>query len=135
MNARCAQTLERLYPGLNIAGRRNGYFDTRQETEVCEEINRSGADILWVGLGKPREQLFCMRNQSSLHTAWAATCGGCFSFVTGDYRRAPHWMQSAGLEWLFRAMTSPTLLWRYATTNPHAAFLLATKTAAGDFSG
>ena len=133
LNARCARTLERLYPGLNIAGRRNGYFDRNEEPEVCEAINMSGADIVWVGLGKPKEQLFCIRNRSALHVAWAITCGGCFSFVTGDYRRAPHWMQSAGLEWLFRAMTSPKLIWRYATTNPHAALLLATKTNPGDF--
>ena len=53
LNARCARTLERLYPGLIIAGRRNGYFDRSQESEVCEEINASGADIVWVGLGKP----------------------------------------------------------------------------------
>ncbi len=133
LNARCARTLEHLYPGLNIAGRRNGYFDRNEESEVCEAINLSGADILWVGLGKPKEQLFCTRNRSALHVCWAITCGGCFSFVTGDHRRAPHWMQSAGLEWLFRAMTSPKLLWRYATTNPHAALLLATKTTPGDF--
>jgi exopolysaccharide biosynthesis WecB/TagA/CpsF family protein len=133
LNARCARTLGRLYPALNIAGRRNGYFDLSQELEVCEEINASGADIVWVGLGKPKEQLFCIRNQSALHAAWAITCGGCFSFVTGDYPRAPRWMQHAGLEWLFRATTRPKLLWRYATTNPHAALLLATKTAPGDF--
>ena len=133
LNARCARTLERLYPDLTIAGRRNGYFAMNQESEVCEEINTSGADIVWVGLSKPKEQLFCLRNRSTLHAAWAITCGGCFSFVTGDYRRAPRWMQSAGLEWLFRAMTSPKLLWRYATTNPQAALLLATKTTPGDF--
>ena len=88
---------------------------------------------MWVGLGKPKEQLFCLRNRSALHATWAITCGGCFSFVTGDYRRAPRWMQHAGIEWLFRAMTNPKLLWRYATTNPHAALLLATKTTPGDF--
>ena len=133
LNARCARTLGSLYPGLVIAGRRNGYFDRSQEAEVCEEINASGADIVWVGLGKPKEQLFCLRNQGALHAPWAITCGGCFSFVTGDYRRAPRWMQHAGFEWLFRAMTKPKLLWRYVTTNPHAALLLATKTTPGDF--
>jgi exopolysaccharide biosynthesis WecB/TagA/CpsF family protein len=133
LNARCARMLERIYPDLNIAGRRNGYFDDSQESEVCEEINASGADIVWVGLGKPREQLFCLRNRSALRATWAITCGGCFSFVTGDYRRAPRWMQHTGLEWLFRATNSPKLFWRYATTNPHAALLLAARTTSGDF--
>jgi exopolysaccharide biosynthesis WecB/TagA/CpsF family protein len=129
VNARCAEALVRRYPGLTIAGRRNGYFHKEQEQEVCGEINASGADILWVGLGKPLEQLFCVRHRDDLRVAWAITCGGTFKFVVGDYRRAPRWMQSAGLEWLFRALSSPRkLLWRYITTNPHALFLLATKT-------
>jgi N-acetylglucosaminyldiphosphoundecaprenol N-acetyl-beta-D-mannosaminyltransferase len=133
LNARCARALQRLYPGLHIAGRRNGYFVREQEREICEQIGDSGADIAWVGLGKPEEQLFCLRNRESLHVAWAITCGGCFNFVVGDYRRAPYWMQAAGLEWLHRAITSPKLSWRYVTTNPHAALLLLTKTTAGDF--
>jgi len=131
LNARCAEALVRLYPGLSIAGRRNGYFPQELEQVVCEEINASGADILWVGLGKPLEQLFSVRNRDRLRVAWAITCGGTFGFVAGDYRRAPHWMQSAGLEWLFRAATGPRRLkWRYLTTNPHALFLLATRTHA-----
>jgi N-acetylglucosaminyldiphosphoundecaprenol N-acetyl-beta-D-mannosaminyltransferase len=131
LNARCAEALVRLYPGLSIAGRRNGYFPQELEQAVCEEINASGADILWVGLGKPLEQLFSVRNRDRLRVAWAITCGGTFGFVAGDYRRAPHWMQSAGLEWLFRAATGPRRLkWRYLTTNPHALFLLATRTHA-----
>jgi N-acetylglucosaminyldiphosphoundecaprenol N-acetyl-beta-D-mannosaminyltransferase len=131
VNARCADALVRLYPGLKIAGRRNGYFPPELEHEICEEINASKADILWVGMGKPTEQLFCVRNRSYLDGAWAITCGGTFSFVVGDYRRAPLWMQSAGLEWFFRVLTSPRkLLWRYVTTNPHTLFLLATRTRA-----
>jgi exopolysaccharide biosynthesis WecB/TagA/CpsF family protein len=134
VSARCAEELLRLYPGLKVAGRRNGYFGCDQERDVCEEINASGADILWVGLGKPKEQLFCIRNRQHLRVAWAISCGGCFNFVAGDYRRAPEWMQSSGLEWLFRALTSPRkLLWRYVTTNPHATFLIATRTGPGDF--
>ena len=129
VNARCAEALARRYPGLKIAGRRNGYFAREEERGVCEEIGASGADILWAGLGKPLEQLFCARNRDELRVAWAITCGGTFRFVVGDYRRAPQWMQSAGLEWLYRMGDSPRgLLWRYLTTNPHALFLLATRT-------
>jgi exopolysaccharide biosynthesis WecB/TagA/CpsF family protein len=129
VNARCAEALVRLHPGLKIAGRRHGSFRREDEREIVEEVNASEADILWVGLGKPLEQLFCIRNRDELRVAWAVTCGGTFSFVVGDYRRAPGWMQSAGFEWLFRAITNPRkLLWRYVTTNPHALLLLATKT-------
>lgn len=129
VNARVAEALARLYPGLRIAGRRDGCFSQEQETEVCEQIDASGADILWAGLGKPLEQMFCVRNRDRLGVTWAITCGGTFRFVIGDYRRAPQWMQAAGLEWLFRALSNPRkLFWRYLTTNPHAVFLLATKT-------
>lgn len=132
VNARCAEALTRLYPGLAIAGRRDGYFSPEQEQEVCAAINASAADILWVGLGKPAEQLFCVRNRDRLDAAWVVTCGGTFRFVTGDYKRAPLWMQRAGLEWLFRVLSSPRkLLWRYLTTNFHAALLLATRTHHG----
>ena len=59
------------------------------------------------------------------------TCGGCFNFVTGDYKRAPRWMQAVGLEWLHRLVREPKrLFWRYAVTNPLAIFLLLTRTNA-----
>jgi hypothetical protein len=57
------------------------------------------------------------------------TCGGCYNFVTGAYKRAPDWMQASGLEWLFRLAKEPKrLFWRYAVTNPLAIFLLLTRT-------
>ena len=86
------------YPGLEIAGRRNGYFKTEDEDEICEQINASGAEIIWVGLGKPAEQAFCVRNRSKLKARWMITCGGCFNFVTGSYPRAPRWMQESGFD-------------------------------------
>jgi exopolysaccharide biosynthesis WecB/TagA/CpsF family protein len=130
VNARCADMLRLTYPGLQIAGRRNGYFSRGQEAEVCDAINQSGADIVFVGLGVPFEYEFCVRNKPRLRAGWVVTCGGCFNFVTGDYRRAPDWMQKFSLEWLFRLAREPRrLFWRYAVTNPLALFLLLTRTA------
>lgn len=120
INAGCADTLRQRHRGLEIAGRRNGYFAAEEEEEVVAQINASGADVLWVGLGKPKEQVFAMRNRDRLNCAWIVTCGGCFHFVVGDYRRAPVWMQKAGLEWLHRMATGPRyLLRRYLITIPH----------------
>jgi exopolysaccharide biosynthesis WecB/TagA/CpsF family protein len=130
VNRQCGSVLEERYPGLRIAGRRNGYFHPRDEWRVCDAINESGADVLWVGLGVPFEYEFCVRNQHRLKVGWIVTCGGCFNFVVGDYARAPRWMQAAGLEWLYRMLREPKrLFWRYAVTNPVAAFALLTKTA------
>ena len=129
VNARCAEILRFRYPGLKIAGRRNGYFSYEDEAAVCDEINKSGADIVFVGLSVPLEYEFCVRNKAQLRAGWVVTCGGCYNFVTGDYRRAPDWMQSFSLEWLYRLVREPRrLFWRYAVTNPLAAILIFTRT-------
>ena len=108
INRACAEKLTELHPGLKIAGRRNGYFDESEVESVIDDINASKADILWVGLGKPKEQLFSTRIAPRLtHCAWVVTCGGCFHYVVGDYARAPVWMQKIGLEWLHRTATGP----------------------------
>lgn len=133
VNARCAEIVQGLFPSLQIAGRRHGYFPATVETAICDEINASCADVVWVGLGKPREQEFCVRNRHRIKAGWLITCGGCFNYITGQYSRAPKWMQMAGFEWLHRMATNPRqLFWRYLTTNPHALFLIATRTRSGN---
>ncbi|MBV8800860.1 MAG: WecB/TagA/CpsF family glycosyltransferase [Alphaproteobacteria bacterium] len=130
INRRCAQILKDTYPGLVIAGRRHGYFSIDEEESICEEINRSGADVLWTGLSVPLEYEFATRNKHRLRAGWIVTCGGCFNFVTGDYARAPSWMQATGFEWLYRLAREPKrLFWRYAVTNPVALMMLLTRTA------
>ena len=125
----CAQRMQELYPALAIVGARDGYFAESEEQAVCEEINASGADIVWVGLGKPKEQAFCVRNRDAIAAGWLVTCGGCFNYVTGHYPRAPEWMQKTGTEWLHRMFTQPRkLAWRYISTTPLALFLLFTRT-------
>lgn len=123
----CAERLLEFYPGIIIAGRHHGYFRPEEEEAIINTINEASPDVLWVGLGKPREQLFGVRHRDDLRVNWLITCGGCFNYVTGHYRRAPKWMQSLSLEWLFRAVTTPKLLWRYLTTSPHALWLAATR--------
>ncbi len=127
VNSACAERLRQLYPGIVIAGRHHGFFGPEEEASVIAAIDAAAPDLLWIGLGKPREQLFAVRNRDALGASWAITCGGCFNYVTGHYRRAPQWMQRSNLEWLFRAVTTPKLLWRYATTSPHALWLAVTK--------
>lgn len=128
-NAEAARILSETYPGLQIVGRLHGYFGEYEEDEVCDEINLTQPDVIWVGLSVPREYDFAVRNKFRLKAGWLVTCGGCFNFVTGAYARAPGWMQSAGLEWLYRLWREPKrLFWRYAVTNPLAALLLLTRT-------
>ena len=120
VNSRCAERIQQMAAGIGIAGRRNGFF-RGQEDAIIDAINAAAPDVLWVGLGKPLEQNFCVRNRHRLRVGWIVTCGGLFNYVTGDYPRAPRWMQRWGLEWLHRMATKPRqLAWRYLTTNPHA---------------
>jgi len=130
INARCAENLRAAYPGVEIVGRRNGYFTPAEEAEICEQINKSGADVVWVGLGVPLEYAFCLRNKARLNVGWVVTCGGCFNFAAGDYVRAPRWMQKSGLEWLHRLIREPRrLFWRYLVTNAVATAILLLNTA------
>jgi exopolysaccharide biosynthesis WecB/TagA/CpsF family protein len=130
VNKAAAEALLRDHPGLQIVGRRHGYFSPDEEVEICAEINRTGADVVWVGLGVPFEQEFAARNKDALRAGWIVTCGGCFNFACGDYVRAPQWMQAAGLEWLHRVWREPRrLFWRYAITNPVALMILLLRTA------
>jgi exopolysaccharide biosynthesis WecB/TagA/CpsF family protein len=127
------QTIRRvrtLYPGLKIVGYRDGYFSRDQETQVVEAINAARPDILWLGLGAPSEQLFAMRNRNRLrNVGLIKTSGGLFDFLSGKNPRAPNWMQAVGLEWAYRIFLEPRrLAARYAMTNPHALFLLLTRT-------
>jgi exopolysaccharide biosynthesis WecB/TagA/CpsF family protein len=125
INERAAAELQRLYPALRLAGRHHGYFSEDEAKQVVASINEAEPDIIWVGLGKPIEQTFCASWGRTLTGTWAVTCGGCFHFITGDYRRAPPWMQRANLEWLHRLISEPRrLFWRYATTSPHAVWIV-----------
>lgn len=127
VNSECYNALKTTYPELKISGRRNGFFSSEEEPEVVEMINESGAEILWVGLGKPKEQEFCIRWRHMLKARWVITCGGCFNYVTGDYPRAPKWMQQMNIEWLHRLATRPrSLFYRYAVTTPHALWIALT---------
>jgi exopolysaccharide biosynthesis WecB/TagA/CpsF family protein len=129
VNKGAAEALKMRYPDLEIAGRRHGYFSPDEEEAICEEINASGADVVWLGLSVPLEYEFAARNKHRLDAGWIVTCGGCFNFLSGAYVRAPNWMQVAGLEWLHRLLRDPKrLFWRYAFTNPVALAMLIART-------
>jgi N-acetylglucosaminyldiphosphoundecaprenol N-acetyl-beta-D-mannosaminyltransferase len=122
-----------LYPKLDIVGHSCGYLRREGDEErIIETINNAKPDILWLGLGAPREQEFAVRNRDRLpNVGLIKTSGGLFDFMSGKNSRAPGWMQSAGLEWAYRIYLEPRrLLGRYLMTNPHAIYLLLTRTEA-----
>jgi N-acetylglucosaminyldiphosphoundecaprenol N-acetyl-beta-D-mannosaminyltransferase len=120
-----------LYPGLNIVGHGGGYLRRQGDEEfIIDVINRARPDILWLGLGAPAEQSFAIRHRDRLRgVGLIKTAGGLFDFLSGKNTRAPVWMQNAGLEWAYRIYLEPRrLAGRYLMTNPHALFLLLTRT-------
>jgi exopolysaccharide biosynthesis WecB/TagA/CpsF family protein len=120
---KCANIMSQNYKNFLIAGTRDGYFDLEENQVVVAGINKTKPDILWVGLGKPKEQEFINELKSNIDVPVIISCGGCYNFVTGEYKRAPEIMQKLGLEWLHRMATEPKkLFWRYLTTNPHAIY-------------
>lgn len=124
------ETLRR-YPNLRIAGSHHGYFSPDEEGAVVASIDACAPDILWVGLGVPKEQEFVARNRMRLRNVGVIkSCGGLFDFLSGTRSRAPEIMQRVGCEWLYRLALEPRrLMRRYAVTNVHAAWLLLTSTA------
>jgi N-acetylglucosaminyldiphosphoundecaprenol N-acetyl-beta-D-mannosaminyltransferase len=128
-----ARRIRRLYPELDIVGHASGYLRREEdEDRVVELVNAARPDILWLGLGVPAEQAFALRNRGRLRVGLIKTSGGLFDYIAGKNARAPVWMRRAGLEWAFRTYLEPRrLAGRYLTTNPHALFLLLTRTPIG----
>lgn len=106
------------YPHLPIVGARNGYFQAREEPEIVENINASGAAALFVAMGSPRQELFIERYRSSLLPRLAMGVGGSFDVLAGIKRDAPPWMRH-GSEWAYRLWQDPKNLWkRYLRAHP-----------------
>lgn len=133
--AECVAHMRENYPKLKIAGFRNGYFDEAALPGIVADINASKAAILWVGLGKPHEQFVSLKIREQFRGRWIVTCGGCFDFAAGAYKRAPLVLQKIGLEWLHRMVLRPRkLFWRYLTTNPIAFYVALRQTRRLDSS-
>lgn len=124
------ENVRRLYPRLEIVGVHTGYFDCPERDAVIAKIAKAKPDVLWVGMGSPRQQRFCLYARDRLTgLTWIKSCGGLFDYLSGKNSRAPMWMQTAGLEWLYRLYLEPKRLFlRYALTSPHALYLMFTRT-------
>lgn len=126
INLAAYEETKRRFPGLRIVGRSHGYLRGEELERKIEEIDALAPDIVWLALGVPREQEFAVEWRDRLRNVKVIkTSGGLFDFIAGAKRRAPAWMQKAGLEWAYRLRLEPRRLFlRYATTNPIALLLL-----------
>lgn len=100
-----AQKMMQKHPRLRIAGIADGYF--QDEAPVIDKINASGADVLFVCLGAPKQEQFMARHQKALHVKLMAGLGGTLDSFAGTVKRAPKWMIRLNLEWLYRLIKEP----------------------------
>jgi N-acetylglucosaminyldiphosphoundecaprenol N-acetyl-beta-D-mannosaminyltransferase len=110
------------FPGLRLAGTYSPpvrAMSPAEEQAMHDHIDASGAQVVWVGLGSPKQDLWMARHRPGLAAPLLIGVGAAFDFFTGRVQQAPQWMQRSGLEWLFRLASEPRRLWRrYAVYNP-----------------
>ncbi|MDZ7331721.1 MAG: WecB/TagA/CpsF family glycosyltransferase [candidate division KSB1 bacterium] len=109
--------VKRQYGDQIVAGWHHGYF--ADDTEVIEQINRSGANILFVAMGVPRQEYFIHNNRSKIQVPVMLGVGGSFDVFAGIRKETPSYLRH-GFEWIYRLIQDPKNLWkRYLTTNPY----------------
>ena len=108
--ARVRENLARQYPGLQIAGTHDGYFS--EDGPVTEDIRASGADVVFVCLGAPKQEKWMRRNGEAAGAHLMVGLGGCLDVFSGEVKRAPAVFQKLGLEWLYRLAANPSRIGR-----------------------
>jgi N-acetylglucosaminyldiphosphoundecaprenol N-acetyl-beta-D-mannosaminyltransferase len=120
-----ARRICRRHPSLPLAGYQHGYFGPDEEDEVVGRIERAQPDLLFVALETPAKEIFLARHRDRLGVNFAMGIGGTLDVIAGLRRRAPRWMQRAGLEWVFRFAQDPRrMARRYIIGNTQFAWLV-----------
>jgi bacterial polymer biosynthesis proteins, WecB/TagA/CpsF family len=113
---KAAENVRKKLPELKLVGSYSPHFGFEKVPAQLEEANRrikdSGADILIVFLGCPKQEKFILENKDNYRIPVSITMGGCVDFLAGEVKRAPLWMQKAGLEWFFRFLQEPRRMYK-----------------------
>lgn len=105
-----AEKLKVRYPGLQIAGTHDGYF--KEDGPVLTQIRDSGADVVFVCLGAPKQEKWMLHNGEATGAHLLVGLGGCLDVFSGNVQRAPEAFQKLGLEWLYRLLKNPSRIGR-----------------------
>lgn len=129
--SKVAETYQRKYPRLVLAGYRNGYWKGEaEELDVARQIRDSRADLLFVAISSPKKEQFLGRYQAEMKIPFAMGVGGTFDVAIGRVKRAPVWMQKSGLEWFYRFLQEPRRMFRRYFIDDMAFIWLFIKEAA-----
>lgn len=116
---RCAQSMRRQVPGLEVAWVHHGYMQPGDEAAQIAALNRSGARLLFVAMGVPAQELWLQRQRERITVPVTLAVGALFDFYSGDIPRAPSAWRRLGVEWLYRLLIEPRRLFmRYVVGNP-----------------
>ena len=119
---RLVERLRERFPMLNVAGAHAPPFDAisaADDDRLVQLINSAKPDIVWVGLGTPKQERWMAHHLGRIHAPVMVGVGAAFDFLSGAKRQAPVWMQRSGLEWMFRLASEPRRLgMRYLVNNP-----------------
>ena len=108
VNREAVNILETRYPGINIVGRANGYLPEEEIPGLVRRINRSGAQVLFLALGSPKQEQWFVRYRNDLETVRVCQgIGGSLDAITGRVKRAPQFWCHIGLEWFYRLVSEP----------------------------
>jgi N-acetylglucosaminyldiphosphoundecaprenol N-acetyl-beta-D-mannosaminyltransferase len=110
---KAAKKLSAQNPGLKIAGCISPQINLcKPDNSIIEQINQSGADILLIALGNPKQEIWFQRNKHLLKIPVSIGVGATFDFIAGTISRSPVWMQKMGFEWVYRLGQEPRRLWK-----------------------
>lgn len=111
--AKAASEVTKKIPGLIVAGTHHGYFQQQDSDALVRQINESGAEILILGMGVPRQELWAYKQIGKLTGVRIILAGGAIlDFLSGTIKRAPLWMRKLYLEWLYRLLLEPGRMWK-----------------------
>lgn len=105
---KAADKINKEYPCVNIVGVQHGYFSKSEEEKIVEKIRKASPDFLFVAMGAPKQELFMVKYKNQLGCKVAMGVGGSLDVISGKVKRAPVFMQKAGLEWLYRLIKQPS---------------------------
>jgi N-acetylglucosaminyldiphosphoundecaprenol N-acetyl-beta-D-mannosaminyltransferase len=115
---RAAEEARRRFPDWELRGYHHGYLGDDATEDVISRINAAGVDLLLVGMGNPRQELWIHENAKRLDVRVCVGVGGLFDYWAGDLDRAPVWMRRAGIEWIHLMLRQPRKLRRYLIEGP-----------------
>ena len=118
---KCKEKIKESYDGIDIVGSNNGFFDLDNCDDLIEKINESKADILFVAMGAPRQEVFIEKYKDKLCCKIFMGVGGSFDVFAGNVNRAPQFMINIGMEWLYRVAKEP---WRIKRLGSIPKFLV-----------